>query len=165
MAALQVHWIALAAQFTADQVKALDVPGVCPLCDICPEVRALRTQSLAPCAIAFVRAQSAMGTNLIASARIPCWQRAEYAQRTHAGDVERLDLVGGELSSQCDPVHLQGGHDDRRNRYVDGLVPRLQYRRRLSLDPGGSGPANRRDTVADACGETRLGGERRAQEL
>jgi len=28
---------------------------------------------------------------------------------------------------------------------------------------GRSGPANRRDTVADACGETRLGGERRAQ--
>ncbi len=36
MAALQVHWIALAAQFTADQVKALDVPGVCPLCGTLP---------------------------------------------------------------------------------------------------------------------------------
>jgi len=36
MAALQVHWITLAAQFTADQVKALDVPGVCPLCGTLP---------------------------------------------------------------------------------------------------------------------------------
>src|SRR6202171_5303356 len=36
MAALQVHWIALAAQFAADQVKALDVPGVCPLCGTLP---------------------------------------------------------------------------------------------------------------------------------
>jgi FdhE protein len=36
MAALQVHWIALAAHFAADQVKALDVPGVCPLCGTLP---------------------------------------------------------------------------------------------------------------------------------
>src|SRR5258708_2315129 len=36
MAALQVHWIALASQFAADQVKALDVPGVCPLCGTLP---------------------------------------------------------------------------------------------------------------------------------
>ena len=36
MAALQVHWIALAAQFIADQVKALDVPGVCPVCGTLP---------------------------------------------------------------------------------------------------------------------------------
>jgi FdhE protein len=36
MAALQVHWIALAAQFAADQVNALDVPGVCPLCGTLP---------------------------------------------------------------------------------------------------------------------------------
>jgi FdhE protein len=36
MAALQVHWIALAAQFTADQIKALDVPGLCPLCGTLP---------------------------------------------------------------------------------------------------------------------------------
>ena len=32
MAALQVHWAALAASFTADRVSPLDVPGVCPLC-------------------------------------------------------------------------------------------------------------------------------------
>ena len=70
--------------------------------------------------------------------------------------------------SDCHVCHGPNGEgssyapDDRRNRYVDGLVPRLQNRRRLSLDPGGSGPANRRNTVADARGETRPGGERRA---
>jgi FdhE protein len=36
MAALQVHWAALAASFTADAVSALDVPGVCPLCGSLP---------------------------------------------------------------------------------------------------------------------------------
>jgi FdhE protein len=36
MAALQVHWVALAANFAADQVKALDVPGICPLCGSLP---------------------------------------------------------------------------------------------------------------------------------
>jgi FdhE protein len=36
MAALQVHWVALAARFAADEVKALDVPGVCPLCGSLP---------------------------------------------------------------------------------------------------------------------------------
>jgi FdhE protein len=36
MAALQVHWVALAAHFAADQVEALDVPGVCPLCGSLP---------------------------------------------------------------------------------------------------------------------------------
>jgi FdhE protein len=36
MAALQVHWVALAAHFVADEVKALDVPGVCPLCGTLP---------------------------------------------------------------------------------------------------------------------------------
>jgi FdhE protein len=36
MAALQVHWVALAARFAADDVKALDVPGVCPLCGSLP---------------------------------------------------------------------------------------------------------------------------------
>jgi len=36
MAALQVHWVALAAQFVAGGVKALDVPGVCPLCGSLP---------------------------------------------------------------------------------------------------------------------------------
>jgi FdhE protein len=36
MAALQVHWVALAARFVAREVKALDVPGVCPLCGTLP---------------------------------------------------------------------------------------------------------------------------------
>jgi FdhE protein len=45
MAALQVHWIALAAHFTADQVKALDVPGVCPLCGSLPVASMVCAQS------------------------------------------------------------------------------------------------------------------------
>jgi FdhE protein len=45
MAALQVHWIALAAQFAADQVKALDVPGVCPLCGTLPVASLVCAQS------------------------------------------------------------------------------------------------------------------------
>jgi FdhE protein len=36
MAALQVNWVALASRFTADQVKPLDVPGLCPLCGSLP---------------------------------------------------------------------------------------------------------------------------------
>jgi FdhE protein len=36
MAALQVQWGALAAHFVADEVEALDVPGVCPLCGSLP---------------------------------------------------------------------------------------------------------------------------------
>jgi FdhE protein len=36
MAALQVHWVALAARFVAGEVKPLDVPGVCPLCGTLP---------------------------------------------------------------------------------------------------------------------------------
>jgi FdhE protein len=35
-AALQVHWVALAARFAGAAVKALDVPGVCPLCGTLP---------------------------------------------------------------------------------------------------------------------------------
>jgi FdhE protein len=36
MAALQVHAAALAAGFVADEVKALDIPGICPLCGTLP---------------------------------------------------------------------------------------------------------------------------------
>jgi FdhE protein len=36
MAALQVYWVALASHFVADEVKALDIPGVCPLCGTLP---------------------------------------------------------------------------------------------------------------------------------
>jgi FdhE protein len=36
MAALQVQWAALAGCFIAEQVRPLDVPGVCPLCGTLP---------------------------------------------------------------------------------------------------------------------------------
>ncbi len=36
MAALQVHWAALASRFSADEVRPLDVPGLCPLCGTLP---------------------------------------------------------------------------------------------------------------------------------
>jgi FdhE protein len=36
MAALQVHWVTLAGHFNADEVKPLDIPGVCPLCGTLP---------------------------------------------------------------------------------------------------------------------------------
>src|SRR5258708_29541878 len=88
--------------------------------------------------------------------------RQGTAKRTHAGNVERLDLVGDEVSGQCNPVNLQRGHDEWRHGYVDGVVPRLQYRRRLSLDPRGGGPADLGDAVLDPCPEIRLGGECRA---
>jgi FdhE protein len=45
MAALQVHWVALAAHFVADEVKALDVPGVCPLCGSLPVASTVYAQS------------------------------------------------------------------------------------------------------------------------
>jgi len=45
MAALQVHWIALAAHFVAAKVKALDVPGVCPLCGTLPVASMVCAQS------------------------------------------------------------------------------------------------------------------------
>ena len=45
MAALQVHWVALSSQFVADQVQALDVPGVCPLCGTLPVASMVCAQS------------------------------------------------------------------------------------------------------------------------
>ncbi len=42
MAALQVHWAALAASFDADQVAVLDVPGLCPLCGSVPVASLVR---------------------------------------------------------------------------------------------------------------------------
>ncbi len=44
-AALQVHWVALACHFGAREVKALDVPGVCPLCGMLPVVSVVYAQS------------------------------------------------------------------------------------------------------------------------
>ena len=45
MAALQVHWVALSLHFAADKVKALDVPGVCPLCGTLPVASVVYAQS------------------------------------------------------------------------------------------------------------------------
>jgi FdhE protein len=45
MAALQVHWVALAGHFIAAEVKALDVPGVCPLCGTLPVASVVYAQS------------------------------------------------------------------------------------------------------------------------
>lgn len=42
MAALQVHWVALAAGFDAERIKPLDVPGVCPLCGTLPVASIVR---------------------------------------------------------------------------------------------------------------------------
>jgi len=36
MAALQVHWVALSSRFAANDVKPLDVAGLCPLCGSLP---------------------------------------------------------------------------------------------------------------------------------
>jgi FdhE protein len=36
MAALQVHWGAASAGLAADEIKALDIPGLCPLCGTLP---------------------------------------------------------------------------------------------------------------------------------
>jgi FdhE protein len=45
MASLQVHWVALAASFTADRVSPLDVPGLCPLCGSRPVASMVYAQS------------------------------------------------------------------------------------------------------------------------
>jgi FdhE protein len=46
MAALQVHWVALTAAFAnAEAVKAIDVPGVCPLCGTLPVASIVRAQN------------------------------------------------------------------------------------------------------------------------
>ena len=45
MAALQVHAVALAAGFVAAEVKALDIPGVCPLCGTLPVASIVCAQS------------------------------------------------------------------------------------------------------------------------
>ena len=45
MAALQVHWVALTSHFVAEEVKALDIPEVCPLCGTLPVASIVRAQS------------------------------------------------------------------------------------------------------------------------
>ena len=44
MAALQVRWVALTARLSADDVPALDVPGVCPLCGSLPVASVVHAQ-------------------------------------------------------------------------------------------------------------------------
>jgi FdhE protein len=45
MAALQAHWVALAGHFVVEEVKALDVQGVCPLCGTLPVASVVYAQS------------------------------------------------------------------------------------------------------------------------
>jgi FdhE protein len=45
MAALQVYWVALTRAFKAENVTALDVPGVCPLCGSLPVASIVRAQA------------------------------------------------------------------------------------------------------------------------
>jgi FdhE protein len=45
MASLQVHWAALAASFAVEAVRALDVPGLCPLCGSQPVASVVYAQS------------------------------------------------------------------------------------------------------------------------
>jgi FdhE protein len=45
MAALQVNWVAMASRFAADQVKPLDVPGLCPLCCSLPVASLVHAQA------------------------------------------------------------------------------------------------------------------------
>jgi FdhE protein len=45
MAALQVHAAALSTGFVADEVKALDIPGICPLCGTLPVASMVCAQS------------------------------------------------------------------------------------------------------------------------
>jgi FdhE protein len=42
MAALQVHWVALASRLGADDIAALEVPGVCPVCGTLPVASVVR---------------------------------------------------------------------------------------------------------------------------
>ncbi|MBS0584510.1 MAG: formate dehydrogenase accessory protein FdhE, partial [Proteobacteria bacterium] len=45
MAALQVNWLALASRFAANEVKPIDVPGLCPLCGSLPVSSIVATQT------------------------------------------------------------------------------------------------------------------------
>jgi FdhE protein len=45
MSALQVHWAALAASLPAEAIRALDVPGLCPLCGSQPVASVVYAQS------------------------------------------------------------------------------------------------------------------------
>jgi FdhE protein len=45
MTALQVHWIAASSQLVAENVHALDVPGICPLCGSFPVASIVRADA------------------------------------------------------------------------------------------------------------------------
>ena len=44
MAALQVCWVDVASRFAADDVKPLDIPGICPICGTQPVASIIRTE-------------------------------------------------------------------------------------------------------------------------
>jgi len=45
MAALQVHWVAIASRMSLDDIRPLDVPGVCPTCGTLPVASIVRSDS------------------------------------------------------------------------------------------------------------------------
>jgi len=45
MAALQVHWVALASRLLPDQVPGLEVPGLCPVCGTLPVASIVRAEA------------------------------------------------------------------------------------------------------------------------
>lgn len=45
MAALQVHWVALASRMSLDDIHPIDVPGVCPTCGTLPVASIVRSDS------------------------------------------------------------------------------------------------------------------------
>jgi len=44
MAALQVCWVDVASRFAAEDVKPLDIPGICPICGSLPVASIIRTE-------------------------------------------------------------------------------------------------------------------------
>jgi FdhE protein len=44
MAALQVCWVDVASRFAAEDVKPLDIPGICPICGTLPVASIIRTE-------------------------------------------------------------------------------------------------------------------------
>jgi FdhE protein len=45
MAALQVHWTALASRLSRDDIRGIDIPGVCPTCGTLPVASIVRSDS------------------------------------------------------------------------------------------------------------------------
>ncbi len=110
MAALQVHWVALAAHFVADKVKALDVPGLCPLCGTLPVASVVCAQSpyqgyrylhCALCATEWhmVRVQCTSVRRLRQEHRLP-FPRKQY-RRARPRRPRRTGAVRAETCEQC----------------------------------------------------------------